>query len=64
MRHGASAAEIKKAYKKLAVKWHPDKHTGEASKARATKKFQEIAEAYEALTQPQPQKQRGQRRGW
>ncbi|CAI5445138.1 unnamed protein product [Caenorhabditis angaria] len=42
--------EIKKAYRKLALKWHPDKHTDEKSKEEAEKKFKQIAHAYEILT--------------
>jgi len=42
----ASAKEIKKAYKKLAVKYHPDKNQGDAT---AEEKFKEINEAYEVL---------------
>lgn len=38
---------IKKAYKKLALKWHPDRNI--ERKAEAEKKFKEIAEAYEVL---------------
>lgn len=41
----ASAAEIKKAYKKLALQWHPDKNADNREEAEA--KFREIAEAYE-----------------
>lgn len=40
----ASDAEIKKAYRKLAAKYHPDKPTGDESK------FKEIQEAYETLS--------------
>ena len=39
---------IKKAYRKLAVKWHPDKNP--TNKDFAENKFKEIAEAYEILT--------------
>lgn len=46
----ADDQKIKRAYKKQAMKWHPDKH--QKSKDKATAKFQEIAEAYEVLTDP------------
>jgi len=44
----ASKAEIKKAYRKLAVKWHPDKNLN--NKKEAEEKFKKIAWAYEILT--------------
>jgi len=46
----ASEAEIKKAYRKLALKYHPDKNPDDAS---AEAKFKEAAEAYEILSNPQ-----------
>lgn len=52
VRPGASSEEIKKAYRELANKYHPDKvdHLGEEFKALAAKRFKEIQSAYEALT--------------
>ena len=45
----ASAEEIKKAYRKQALEWHPDKHTG-SDKEAAEKRFKEINEAYQILS--------------
>lgn len=42
----ASAAEIKSAYRKLALKWHPDRNKASGS----TEKFKEINKAYEVLS--------------
>ncbi len=46
----ASDDEIKKSYRRLAIKFHPDKNPGDKA---AEEKFKEIGEAYEALGDPQ-----------
>lgn len=48
----AAEDEIKKAYRKLAMKYHPDRNQGDGAKA-AEEKFKEAKEAYEMLSDPQ-----------
>lgn len=55
----ASEDDIKKAYRKLAIKYHPDRQVGksEAEKKEAEEKFKEAAEAYDVLHDPQKRQQ-------
>tara|TARA_A100001015_G_C15031922_1_gene733806 strand:- start:30 stop:374 length:345 start_codon:yes stop_codon:yes gene_type:complete len=45
--------DIKKAYRKLAVKWHPDKNQNAPNKEEIEGKFKLISEAYSILSDPQ-----------
>ncbi|MEA2081394.1 MAG: molecular chaperone DnaJ [Elusimicrobiota bacterium] len=53
---GASAAEIKSAYRKLALKHHPDR-VGESEKTSSEEKFKKISEAYAVLSDQQKRQQ-------
>ncbi|KAJ6674065.1 DNAJ HEAT SHOCK FAMILY PROTEIN [Salix viminalis] len=47
----ATDGDLKKSYRRFAMKWHPDKNP--ANKKEAEAKFKEISEAYEVLSDPQ-----------
>ncbi|KAG8086843.1 hypothetical protein GUJ93_ZPchr0010g9336 [Zizania palustris] len=48
----ATEEDLKKSYRRMAMKWHPDKNPGD-NKDEAEAKFKKISEAYEVLSDPQ-----------
>lgn len=51
VKEDSGADEVRSSYKRLALKWHPDKHgDSHVSKDEATQKFQEVSAAYKRLT--------------
>lgn len=55
----ATDDEIKKAYRKMSIKWHPDKHMNEGAEKRkeAEEMFKEVTEAYEVLSDKKKRQQ-------
>lgn len=49
----ATSAQIKEAYRREAMKWHPDRHESESAKDDAHRRFKEIGEAYRTLRDPE-----------
>jgi len=57
VKRNAKKKEIKKAYRTIAAKWHPDNFQSEEEKAQAEKKFRDIRDAHEVLTDDEMRKQ-------
>ena len=49
----AKPEEIKRAYRKLALQWHPDRHKEGKQRVEAEQRFKRISEAYEVLSDPE-----------
>ncbi|XP_952090.1 molecular chaperone, putative [Theileria annulata] len=56
VKRGCNDAELKKAYRKLAMQWHPDKHQDPNSKLKAEEMFKNVSEAYDVLSDPEKRK--------
>lgn len=57
MTPSATEQDIRKAYKKLALKWHPDRNSAtEEDQKQAEKMFRDINDAYSVLSDPQKKK--------
>lgn len=56
IKQDASEDEIKKSYRKLALKYHPDKNQDKSDKQEIEEKFKEISRAYEVLSNPEKRK--------
>jgi type IV pilus assembly protein PilA len=48
----ATEQQIKEAYRREAMKWHPDRHEGAAAKGEADRRFKDLAVAYRTLRNP------------
>ena len=57
---GANDDELRKAYRKMALKFHPDKN----SSPGAEEKFKQIGEAYDVLSDPKKRQVSGQQSKW
>lgn len=57
VKRNADESEINRAYRKLAVKWHPDRHQDPEAKKKAQAKFMDIADAKAVLTDPKKRQQ-------
>ncbi len=58
---GASQAEIKRAFRQLALRWHPDRNHGDS---RAAEQFKRIRKAFEELSDPEKRRSYDRSRGY
>ncbi|AFZ79581.1 DnaJ domain containing protein [Theileria equi strain WA] len=56
VKRGCTESELKKAYRKLAMQWHPDKHQDPQAKRKAEEMFKSVSEAYDVLSDPEKRK--------